>query len=77
MASSTLTQVTAHHTIAVEPFVDRHCSEVHEAVVERYRGEVVTVCCRDVDLRAGATLDAVAQRYAEMFEADYLVAVTR
>lgn len=66
---------TAHHTISVEPYEDRRCLEVHEAVVERFRGVVVCVCCRDVDLLRGATLDEVAHRYAEAYEADYLPSV--
>lgn len=71
------TGVTAHHTITVEPFTDRRCPEVHQAVVERFNGEVVYLCCRDVDLREGASIEDAAQAYARQFEADYVVAVTR
>lgn len=67
----------AHHTISVEPYEDRTCIEVHEAVVERFRGVVVCVCCRDVDVLGNATLDQVARRYAQMFDADYVPAVAR
>lgn len=70
-------RVTAHHTVTVEPFEDYRCPEVHEAVVERFEGVVVCICCRDVDLREGATLDAAARAYAAMFEADYVVEVRR
>lgn len=66
----------AHHTISVEPYEDRTCIEVHEAVVERFRGVVVCVCCRDVDVLGNATLEQVARRYAQMYEADYLPPVT-
>lgn len=65
----------AHHTISVEPYEDRTCIEVHEAVLERFRGVVVCVCCRDVDVLGNATLEQVARRYAQMYEADFLPAV--
>jgi hypothetical protein len=70
-------EVTAHHTITVEAYEDLHRSDVHQAVVERYRGVVVCICCRDVDLREGASLEAAARSYAAMYEADYVVEVTR
>jgi hypothetical protein len=70
-------EVTAHHTITVEPVDDRHRPDVHQAVVERYRGVVVCICCRDVDLREGASIEDAARSYAAMFEADYVVQVTR
>lgn len=69
-------EITAHHTIGVEPFTDRRCPEVRAAVVERYAGEVVCICCRDVDVLRGASLDDVAHVYAAQFEADYVVTVT-
>lgn len=65
-------EVTAHHTISVEPYCDHRRPDVHEAVVERYRGVVVQVCCCDVDVCEGATLDQVAHVYAETYEADYV-----
>lgn len=70
-------EVTAHHTITVEPYTDIHCAEVHEAVVERFRGVLVCVCCRDVDVLRNASLDDVARAYARMYEADYVASVTR
>jgi hypothetical protein len=76
MATPTLPQpsdtdrVTAHHTVSVEPYCDHRRPDVHEAVVERYKGEIVTVCCCDVDVLGSATLDQVAHVYAEMYGAD-------
>jgi hypothetical protein len=65
-------RVSAHHTISVEPFCDHRRPDVHEAVVERDHGVIVQVCCCDVDVREGATLDQVAHAYAEQYEADYV-----
>jgi hypothetical protein len=64
------------HTITIEQVERAYIGPV-AAVVERFGGVVVKLCCTADDLRSGQTLEGAARAYASTYGATYVEAVSR
>lgn len=62
----------SNHTITIEPTTVYPGGINQLAVVERYNGRIITVCCREDQIPAGRTLTQYAHRYADMYAAVYV-----
>jgi hypothetical protein len=63
---------TTNHTITIEAQTVYPGGISQLAVVERYNGRLIQICCREDQVAAGHTLVEAAQQYAQMYAAVYL-----
>lgn len=63
---------TIEHTITIEPQTVYPGGMSQLAIVERFNGKLISICCREDQVRPGHTLIEEAGRYAQMYDAVYL-----